>query len=121
MTINEKLLPNIDSGWLVLPLEENITAQSSNAIYTPQYRKIGNIVYVEGCVKGATANNTNLATLPSGYRPVHQMRYVTGRNVSANATLQLSTSGVISLVGLTDGSTPTASTYIYIQISFITN
>lgn len=110
-----------DSGWLDLPLASGITAQSGNVVYTPQYRKIGNVVYVEGCVKGATANNQLLATLPSGYRPVHQMRYMTGRSTTANAILQLSTNGELQFINLSDSSTVSASTYIYIQTSFLAN
>lgn len=110
-----------DSGWLALPLASGITAQSANSAYTPQYRKIGNVVYIEGCVKGATANNTVLATLPTGYRPVHQMRYMTGRSSTANVILQLSTNGELQFINLSDSSAVSASTYIYIQTSFLAN
>ena len=119
--LNPVLLDNIDTGWLALPLASGITAQSASDAYTPQYRKIGNVVYIEGCVKGATANNTVLATLPEGFRPVHIMRYMTGRSGGANAVLGLSTNGELVVVNFADGSAISASSYIYIQTSFLAN
>lgn len=110
-----------DTGWQDLTLAQDITAQSSAAVYKPQYRKIGKIVYVEGCVKGATSNNQTLATLPTGYRPSHQMRYITGRSGTAHVVLQLSTTGEITFICMSDNSEVSASTYIYIQASFVTD
>lgn len=108
-----------DTGWQDLTLAQDITAQSSAAAYKPQYRKIGKLIYVAGCVKGATANNQILATLPSGYRPSHQMRYITGRSGTAHVILQLGTSGEITFICMSDNSAVSASTYIYIQTSFL--
>ena len=110
-----------DTGWLPLPLASGISAQSASSAYTPQYRKIGNIVYIEGCVKGATANNTVLATLPVGFRPVHTMRYMTGRSGEANAVMGLSTNGELVVINFAGGAAISASSYIYIQTSFLAN
>ncbi len=57
----------IDSGWLDLPLATGISAY--NEAQKPRYRKIGNEVFLSGVMKGVTASDTVVATLPAGYRP----------------------------------------------------
>ena len=109
----------LDSGWIDLVLEQGITPQSSSVAYKPQYRKIGNIVYVAGCIKGVTSNNQKITTLPIGYRPAHQMRYITGRSGTAHVVLQLSTSGEITFICMSDNSAVSDTTYIYIQTTFV--
>lgn len=56
-----------DSGWLDLPLATGIAAY--NEPQKPRYRKIGKTVFLTGVLKGVTASDVTIATLPSGYRP----------------------------------------------------
>lgn len=57
----------IDSGWIDLPLATGISVYSE--AQRPCYRKIGNEVFISGVIKGVTASDTVVATLPAGYRP----------------------------------------------------
>lgn len=63
-----------DSGWKTLPLASGISAYSDAQL--PQYRKIGEVVYLRGAVKGVDANETVVATLPTGHRPTQTHSYV---------------------------------------------
>lgn len=58
-----------DSGWIDLPLASGIYAHNASA-FPCKYRKIGNKVYVRGCVKGFTDAEKVVAILPEGFRPV---------------------------------------------------
>lgn len=107
------------SGWITLPLASGITQYTTADHYKCQYRKIGNQVFVRGCVKGAAAGNTTIATLPTGYRPTTTARYVNGYNASKGGTiLTYETDGDIIFVGYTSGTAVTSSDFIYIQTSF---
>lgn len=108
-----------DTGWIDLPLASGITEYGAAAQYDCMYRKIGNIVYVIGCVKGITANNTPIATLPVNYRPINTYRYLTGRNITGNSILSLAPNGTLTFVGLTEGASIAATDFVYIQTSFL--
>lgn len=56
-----------DSGWLDLPLASGITAY--NESQKPRYRRVGKTVFLSGVIKGVTASDVTVATLPNGYRP----------------------------------------------------
>ena len=57
-----------DSGWNDLQLLNSVTSRGTN--YTPQYRKIGKVVYIRGQVNIPSHNSgIIMATLPTGYRP----------------------------------------------------
>lgn len=68
-----------DSGWKTLPLATGIIAYSD--AQTPQYRKIGPVVYLRGAVKGITTLSKIIGTLPEGFRPSKAKAYV--QNTSA--------------------------------------
>lgn len=107
------------TGWLDLPLASGITQYSTATQYKCQYRKIGNQVFVRGCIKGVTANNTTIATLPTGYRPTTTARYVNGYNaVKGGTILAYETDGDIIFVGYTSGTSVANTDFIYIQTSF---
>ena len=107
-----------DTGWLDLSLSSGITQYANNDQYKCQYRKVGDIVYVVGCVKGISANNTTIASMPAGYRPINTYRYMTGRNTTGNSIISIATNGTISFVGLSEGATIASTDYVYIQTSF---
>ena len=56
-----------DSGWFDLPLSANAIA--FNEEQKPRYRRIGKEVFLTGVIKGVSANETLVATLPVNYRP----------------------------------------------------
>ena len=55
-----------DSGWINI---EPLIGTKSTGYYAPQYRKIGNIVYLSGVINGITQRASTIFTLPEGFRP----------------------------------------------------
>lgn len=66
-----------DSGWQVLPLESGIDVHDGSFAVTPQYRKIGNHVFIKGHINTAIPSGSSklIATMPEGYRPVFGTHY----------------------------------------------
>ncbi|MCQ2017300.1 hypothetical protein, partial [Clostridium butyricum] len=82
-----------DTGWLNLPLSSGVVVDSG---LTPQYRKIGNRVFIRGSVKNILNGNSVIGTLPVGFRPVLQNHhYATFTNTNACASFNISTDGRI--------------------------
>ncbi len=72
---NDNLYPtHPDTGWKDLVLLNGVT-QRSGDLYKPQYRKIGNVVYLKGQVTiPAHSQNIILGVLPIGYRPPYESK-----------------------------------------------
>ena len=66
-----------DSGWMPLTLENGITAHDASFAVTPQYRKIGNHVYIKGHIYTSIPSGGSklIATIPEGFRPVSGTHY----------------------------------------------
>lgn len=111
-----------DSGWIPLPLANGITAY--NEANTPQYRKIGKLVIIRGTVKGVTARNTVLGTLPTGYRPSKANPYVqntslgTG-NYATQTRLTVTTTGDVKLEAISDNAVFGAEKWFPIATMFL--
>lgn len=60
-----------DTGWLPLTLEDGITVHDASFAVTPQYRKIGNHVYIKGHIYTSVPSGGSklIATMPDGFRP----------------------------------------------------
>lgn len=119
-------LTSEDSGWLALPLSGNVLAYSTNV--QPQYRKIGNVVYLRGAVKNVTSDNTTIGVLPIGYRPTnisHQyIQATSNESGSPNfSRIKVSTDGSIIVEGISTGITATYNNtdWFPINTSFIMN
>ncbi len=89
-----------DSGWIDLQLSTGITAHSV-ANFPCRYRKIGNRVFVEGCVLGVTSVDTVVATLPEGYRPSKSFYHVTAANGGYYDTFNVRNNGELKLIKTT--------------------
>lgn len=74
-----------DSGWRTLPLASGITPNSESVI--PQYRKIGEAVYIRGGIKGIVNDNTIVATLPAGFRPERVFHFIQNKTASGNVPM----------------------------------
>lgn len=109
-----------DSGWIVLPLATGVEAYSAEL--TPKYRKVGKAVYLTGVVKGITAANAVLGTLPEGFRPTRQMYFMNGAsNVSGNATFfngQVNADGSVRITTHSEG-VYIATNYLRLNGSFL--
>lgn len=119
-------LTSVDSGWLDVTLSGNVQAYTS--VNKPQYRKIGNVVYLRGSVKNVTSDNTTIGVLPVGYRPTnlsHQyIQATSNENGSPNfSRIKVGTDGSIIMEGISTGITATYSStdWFPIDTSFIMN
>lgn len=83
-----------DTGWIDLPLSNGITAYSEEQ--RPRYRRIGKEVFLSGVVKGVTANNTPVGTLPEGFRPSKKIIYCTPSISQCMSRIGISSAGVIT-------------------------
>lgn len=121
-TVEEMLDAETDTGWITLPLASGITAY--NEANTPQYRKIGKLVVVRGTVKGITARNTVIGTLPTGFRPTKANPYVqntslgTG-NYATQTRLTLTTTGEVKLEAISDNAVFGADKWFPIATMFL--
>lgn len=91
-----------DSGWINLPLASGTVAVSG---YTPRYRKIGSVVYIEGRCTNVTGS-FSVGTLPAGFRPNNSIADLGNFaiNDSAWRRVYCTSAGVLS-VGACQGST----------------
>ena len=117
----QNLIP-ADSGWQNIPRTSGYNAGS---LGTPQYKKVGNQVFIRG--SWSTSNSIGsssviLGTLPSGYRPPHDVRWVVPENGAGYiGRVGITTDGDIKLdwFGNTFGSRDTGSfTNIVTNFSF---
>ena len=84
----------IDSGWIDLPLDTGISAYSE--AQKPRYRRVGKEVFLSGVFKGITESNTNIATLPNGYRPSKKIIVAVGSVGQIISRISIDVDGVIS-------------------------
>ena len=85
-----------DTGWVNMTLNTGWT-MNDYASELPQYRKIGNIVYLRGLINATSAAGTIITTLPNGFRPSGYFnRFVCSLNQSDNAIVQINANGQIN-------------------------
>lgn len=89
-------LTPLDSGWLDLTLSNGAVAY--NTAQRPQYRKIGNHIYIRGVLKNVTTFPTTVAQLPDGFRPAQRIIYFLATNGPNTARLEIETNGIINIV-----------------------
>lgn len=119
----ESLINKVDdSGWIDLPLLGDVIPYSDTN--TPQYRKIGNVVWLRGYVKNILAAQTEIGRLPEGFRPAKTYSYVQNTsmlsgNVACTSRLKIATDGVLSVEGISNGAVYGASKWFPIDTSFL--
>lgn len=106
-----------DSGWQTLPLASGVS-QQNEAVYPCRYRRLGNVVYVEGAVKGFTEIQKVVATLPEGYRPNKSFYVQTATNAGQTDTFMFRTNGAIERVATTRNP-QSADDYHFINTNFL--
>ena len=115
----EQLLEDTkDSGWKTLPLASGVITYGTTQ--TPKYRRIGDVVYLQGAVKGITTLAKVIGTLPEGYRPTKSMSYAQNTSMQDShphfARIQIQTSGEIEIQASTNDIS--ATTWFPIDTSF---
>lgn len=109
-----------DSGWLNLTLAEGIQVYANTQI--PQYRRVGNTVFIRGAVKNVTATGV-VAILPTGFRTDKTISFVqntslrTG-NFAMFARYTINSSGEIRLEAVSDGAAIEATKWFPIHTVF---
>ena len=116
---NWRSVHEVDSGWIALPLASGITAHNASN-FPCSYRKIGNKVYVRGCVTGFAEAAKVITTLPEGYRPAASFYIQRATNGGKTDTFNVRNNGIIERVSTT---LPTLATdnYHFIDVSFLTD
>ena len=85
-----------DTGWINMTLNSGWTMNDYTS-EVPQYRKIGDIVYLRGLVNATTAAGNIIATLPEGYRPAGYFnRFACALNQTDKVNVQINANGVIN-------------------------
>jgi hypothetical protein len=90
--------PTVPGAWTALGLQNNWVSYDGGVTYAhPQYRKVGDIVYVRGLIKNGTiTNGTPVANLPVGFRPPLQLHFPTVSN-DAFTLLRILSNGDITV------------------------
>lgn len=111
-----------DTGWNNLTLNEGVLAYNENG--TPQYRKIGNKVYIRGAVKNILERDTVIGVLPESFRPLHGAHsYVQNTSMSNNSAnfsrLAIRTDGSIVIEGVSAGGSFGENKYFPIHTEYL--
>lgn len=95
----------MDTGWQDITLQNGFTARSGD-IYKPQYRKIGNVVYIKGQVTiPSHSSNVVMCSLPNGYRPSCETRMPlmlpsVNNWIDTNGTFYVASSGSMNNISI---------------------
>lgn len=82
------------SDWVELTLNSGLTAYNDEQ--KPRYKKVGKTVFISGVLKGLTANDTAIATLPSGFRPSKRVILPIASVGQMISKITITTDGVIT-------------------------
>ena len=98
-----------DSGWITATLNSGFEPYGDGDDVKPAYRKVGNVVTVNGVVKPktaiATGSGANILTLPEGFRPSRQFATICQGSGNAIWCLHVFTNGVLYLERYRTGGT----------------
>lgn len=85
-----------DTGWVNITLASDVSVGTLGG--TPQYRKVGNHVFIRGGYKGTKGSGTlTLGTLPTGVRPLNNVYDFNSIGGTRIARTYVNTSGNIVL------------------------
>ena len=101
-----------DSGWITASVTGSFALYGSDSVL--RYRKIGNIVQVEGTLKPTTtitgsATNLTIFTLPVGYRPSAAIVALCQGSGSCHWALTIKTSGEVCFARYSSGGSYTSA------------
>lgn len=107
-----------DTGWINLPLTNGVLPFLDE--YPPQYRRIGNQVFLRGRIMNVTQETTYAANLPEGFRPKdYSPRWMAPCNSTIYVRVYLNGgTGNIVIESMSDGQYP-ADRWIYLNYSFL--
>lgn len=98
-------MPENDSGWITATLNSPFT-HFSDPYGDVRYRKIGDIVHIQGLVNINSASNvTSIFALPSGYAPPLQIITSQKNGNTAEARVDVETNGTVTMMSVTSNTT----------------
>ena len=98
-------MPENDSGWITPTLNSPYTSYG-DIFGNVEYRKIGNIVNIQGLVNANSASSgSTVFTLPSGYRPKKQLIFIVQNGNSATARIDIGLDGKVKVVSFGSNTT----------------
>ena len=108
-----------DTGWINLAWASGI---SSSDPWSLRIRRVGKIIHLRGLCLGVAAIDTQVATIPEGYRPTSGghawVGYCSSSNNTRAARLFIEETGEV-IVRSTDGGAPTAKDTISVSTSWL--
>jgi hypothetical protein len=87
----------------------------------PEFKKVGDQVYIQGAVKGLTGVGTTVATLPVGFRPTQSVSFcipISNNNGAQFARWTISSAGAIVMESITAGASTSTTTWYSMTMSF---
>ena len=109
-----------DTGWITPTLNTGFTQAALASAGDFMYRRIGNIVYIKGSVKGFTATSQSCVQLPTGYRPSTRIDFYASESGDYIAKFMVTYQGNITYLGGTRGSV-SSSQWFNLCTSYITD
>lgn len=109
-----------DTGWNTASLNTGFTHSALASAGDLMYRRIGNVVYIKGSVKGFTSSSTVCTQLPNGYRPPSRIDFYGSESGNYIAKFIVGADGGISYLGGTRGSVA-ATQWFNLCTSYITD
>lgn len=111
-----------DTGWITFTLENGATAYNTNL--KPQVRSAAGRVYLQGAIKGLTAKNKTICTLPVNLRPSMDYYFTTvamnnNGQINDTITIKVGSNGYIQIVGAS--GTIASTDMIPLNTNFILN
>lgn len=114
------LTNDLDTGWKTATLNSGFTQSGLASAGDLMYRRIGNIVYIKGSVKGFTATSQACTQLPTGYRPSTRIDFYGSESADYIGKFMVTSTGNITYLGGTRGSVA-SSQWFNMCTSFITD
>ena len=100
-------MPENDSGWITPTLNSPFTNFSASPDFAPvEYRKIGDIVSVQGLVDANSASGgSTIFTLPSGYRPKKRLIFTVENGNTVTARIDIHPNGTVEAHAMANSGT----------------
>jgi len=100
-------MPENDSGWIEITLDSPFTAFTGSTDFgNPEYRKIGNIVNIQGLIEVNSASNAStIFTLPVGYRPKKRIIFTVENGNQVTSRVDIFPNGEVEAHSLANNGT----------------
>ena len=100
-------MPENDSGWIAATLNSPFANFTGSADFgSVEYRKIGDIVNVQGLLDANSASDgSTIFTLPSGYRPKKKLIFTVENGNTVTARIDIHPNGTVEAHAIANNGT----------------